>query len=151
MKSDTELIRGNKNTDNNTLEYLMDEVISQEEKIKKIKEKNPAKGPSPREQLRFNANFKPIETLSKEFAYHQFLCINDTLSKMQDIFFERYDWKDPQLVEKFEKKIRFYDASAEKWNDWAYNKYIFNIHPETMGQYIEFLKSDDYIWQLLSR
>ena len=27
---------------------------------------------TPRETLRINANFKPIETLSKEFALHQF-------------------------------------------------------------------------------
>ena len=86
MQSATEPIKDNENSNNNAIDYLIDEVISQEEKIKKIKEKNPEKGPSPREQLRFNANFKPIVTLSKVFAYHQFLCINDTLSKMQGIF-----------------------------------------------------------------
>ena len=31
------------------------------------------------------------------------------------------------------------------------NKMIFNMHPETTGQYVEMMKQDDYVWQLLSR
>ena len=106
---------------------------------------------TPREQLRFNPNFKPIETLTIEFAFHQFLCINDSLSKMEGPLFQPIDWKDPKIIEKLEKKIKMYDARAETWNEWVFNKFIFNIHPETMGMYVQFLKADDYIWQLLNR
>jgi hypothetical protein len=106
---------------------------------------------TPREQLRFNPNFKPIETLSIEFAFHQFLCINDSLSKLEGPLFEPIDWKDPKIIEKLEEKIKMYNARAETWNEWVFNKFIFNIHPETMGMYVQFLKTDDYIWQLLNR
>ena len=61
------------------------------------------------------------------------------------------DWKDPNLVEKLEKKIKYFEARAENWNDWVMNKIMFNMHMETTGQYVEMMKQDDYVWQLLSR
>ena len=56
-----------------------------------------------------------------------------------------------QILQKKQKKIKYYNAGAENWNDWVEIKSIFGVHPETMGQYVEFLRADDYIWQLLCR
>ena len=141
-----------KNSENKkVIEGLMNDVISQYEKTHKPENESSKKEPSPREQLRFNANFKPIETLTKEFAFYQFLCINNSLKKLEGPLYESLDWKDPNFVEKIEKKIKYYNACAENWNDWVETKSIFGIHPETMGQYVEFLRVDDYIWQLLCR
>ena len=135
-----------------------EEVISDNDEYDKKSNSNfneekteSSKKNTPREQLRINANFKPIETLSKEFALHQFFCINYTLCKIEGPKIEPFEWKDPKLVEKLEEKIKIYDEHAETWNSWIFNKCIFNIHPETMGMYAQFLKTDDYIWQLLSR
>ena len=70
---------------------------------------------------------------------------------MEQGHFYPSDWKDPNLVEKLEKKIKYFEVRAENWNDWVMNKMIFNMHPETTGQYVEMMKQDDYVWQLLSR
>ena len=70
---------------------------------------------------------------------------------MEQGHFYPSDWKDPNLVEKLEKKIKYFEVRAENWNDWVMNKMIFNMHMETTGQYVEMMKQDDYIWQLLSR
>ena len=131
------------------LEKEMDHFISTFSFL--MKDRYSRKNATPREQIRLDANFKPIETLTKEFAFHQFVCINYTILKMEGGHFEPNDWKDPKLVEKLEKKILYYDTRAENWNDWVINKTMFNIHPETTGGYAQFMKRDDYIWQLLSR
>ena len=116
-----------------------------------LKDLDQRKEETPREKVRLNPNFKPIETLTKEFAFHQFVCLDLTILKMEKGHFYPSDWKDPNLVEKLEKKIKYFEARAENWNDWVMNKMIFNMHPETTGQYVEMMKQDDYVWQLLSR
>lgn len=133
----------------NTLDKEMDSFISTFSFL--MKDRYSRKKDTPREIVRFDANFKPIETLTKEFAFHQFVSIDYTILKMEKGHFEPSDWKDPNLVAKLEKKILYYDTRAENWNDWVISKSMFNIHPETMGGYVEFLKNDDYIWQLLTR
>ena len=52
---------------------------------------------------------------------------------------------------KTRKKIKYFEARAENWNDWVMNKIMFNMHMETTGQYVEMMKQDDYVWQFLSR
>jgi len=143
-KVDTE-----KTQNENPLEKEMDHFISTFSFL--MKDRYSRKNNTPREQVRLDANFKPIETLTKEFAFHQFVCINYTILKMEGGHFEPNDWKDPNLVGKLEKKILYYDTRAENLNDWVMNKIMFNMHPETTGGYVNFLKRDDYIWQLLSR
>ena len=133
----------------NFMEKQMDDFISTFSFL--MKDRYTRQKDTPREILRVNANFKPIETLTKEFAFHQFVCINFTILKMEGARFEPSDWKDEKLVEKLEKKILYYDTCAENWNDWVINKTMFNMHPETMGGYVNLMKRDDYIWQLLSR
>ena len=131
------------------LEKEMDHFISTFSFL--MKDRYSRKNATPREQIRLDANFKPIESLTKEFAFHQFVCINCTILKMEGGHFEPNDWKDPKLVEKLEKKIKYFEVRAENWNDWVMNKMMFNMHPETTGQYVEMMKHDDYVWQLLSR
>ena len=116
-----------------------------------LKDLDKRKEETPREKFRFNPNFNPIETLSNEFAFHQFVSIDITILKMEQGHFYPSDWKDPKLVKKLEKKIKYFEARAENWNDWVMNKIMFNMHMETTGQYVEMMKQDDYIWQLLSR
>ena len=69
-----------------------------------LKDLDQRKEETPREKFRLNPNFKPIETLTKEFAFHQFVCIDITILKMEQGHFYPSDWKDPNLVEKLEKK-----------------------------------------------
>ena len=133
----------------NPIEKEMDHFISTFSFL--MKDRYSRKEDTPREKIRLDANFKPIETLTKEFAFHQFVCINYSILKIEGNRFEPSDWKDPKIVEKLEKKILYYDTRAENWNDWVINKLMFNMHPETTGSYAQFLKQDDYIWQLLTR
>ena len=137
------------NENDNPLEKEMDHFISTFSFL--MKDRYSRKEDTPREKVRLDADFKPIETLTKEFAFHQFVSINYTILKMEGDHFEPSDWKDPKLVEKLEKKILYYDTRAENWNDWVINKMMFNMHPETLGGYVKFLKRDDYVWQLLTR
>ena len=116
-----------------------------------LKDLDKRKEITPREKFRLNPNFAPIETLTKEFAFHQFVCLDISILKMEQGHFYPSDWKDPNLVAKLEKKIKYFEARAENWNDWVMNKIMFNMHMETTGQYVEMMKQDDYVWQLLSR
>ena len=116
-----------------------------------LKDLDKRKDITPREKFRLNPNFAPIETLTKEFAFHQFVCLDISILKMEQGHFYPSDWKDPNLVSKLEKKIKYFEARAENWNDWVMNKIMFNMHMETTGQYVEMMKQDDYVWQLLSR
>ena len=116
-----------------------------------LKDLDKRKDITPREKFRLNPNFAPIETLTKEFAFHQFVCLDISILKMEQGHFYPSDWKDPNLVAKLEKKIKYFEARAENWNDWVMNKIMFNMHMETTGQYVEMMKQDDYVWQFLSR
>ena len=52
-----------------------------------LKDLDQRKEETPREKFRLNPNFKPIETLTKEFAFHQFVCLDLTILKLRkDIF-----------------------------------------------------------------
>ena len=109
---------------------------------------------SPREIIRFDAQFdQPVEEMSKEKAYYQFLSINSYYDKYKNqIFPEGYfNWKDPNLVSKLESQIIKYNHNAELMSEHIKAKAVDDIHPETMGMNVEILKHEDYIWQLLNR
>ena len=109
---------------------------------------------SAREIVRFNPKFeKPVEEMDKETAYLQFLYINSYYDKYKNkIFPEGYfNWKDPNLVLKLESQIKKYNDNAELMNGFVQSKAMDGFHPETMGTYVEYLKHDDYICQLLNR
>ena len=109
---------------------------------------------TPREIVRFDAQFdQPVEEMSKEKAYYQFLSINSYYDKYKNqIFPEGYfNWKDPNLASKLESEIKNYNDNAEVMSGFVQTKVRTNNHPETMDMYVEIVKHEDYIWQLLNR
>ena len=109
---------------------------------------------TPREIIRFDAQFdQPVEEMSKEKAYYQFLSINSYYDKYKNqIFPEGYfNWKDPNLASKLESEIKNYNDNAEVMSGFVQTKVRTNNHPETMDMYVEIVKHEDYIWQLLNR
>ena len=109
---------------------------------------------SARETVRFNANFEPdIDIMDKEQAYYQFLVINDYYERKTINLFPEgfFSWKDPNLAAKLKSEIKKFNDNAERMNGFVISKAMDDYHPETMSMYIELLKHEDYIWQLLNR
>lgn len=134
-------IEGNKNP--------VSESIKKEEKIASI-ESPEKKNLSPREQLRNNANFVPIEKFDKKAAYYQFLKLNDYLIEKGTIS-EPFIWFDDNIEQKLIDAINKADHEAEVMSDFILGKAMFDMHPETMPLYVESLKWGDYKWQILNR
>ena len=90
--------------------------------------------------------------MDKETAYLQFLNINAYFEKKYNIFPEGYfNWKDPNLASKLESQIKNYNENAEIMNNFIVSKVMDDFHQETLSMFVEILKYDDYIWQLLNR
>jgi len=109
---------------------------------------------SAREIVRFEPKFtQSVEEMDKETAYYQFLSINSYYERLSNKLFPKgfFNWKDPYLVSKLEAQIKQYNDDAEIMNEFVLSKAMDDFHPETMGMYVEILKHDDYIWQLLNR
>ena len=104
--------------------------------------------------MRFEPKFtQSVEEMDKETAYYQFLSINSYYERLSNKLFPKgfFNWKDPYLVSKLEAQIKQYNDDAEIMNEFVLSKAMDDFHPETMGMYVEILKHDDYIWQLLNR
>ena len=129
------------------------ENIKKEDKNKESiasKESLEKKNLSPREQLRKNANFAPIEKFDKKAAAYQFLKLNDYLIAKGTIS-EPFIWFDDYIEQKLIDAVKKADHEAEVMSDFILGKSMFDMHPETMPQYIEALKWGDYRWQILNR
>ena len=129
------------------------ENIKKEEKYKESIasiESPEKKNLSPREQLRKNANFAPIEKFDKKAAAYQFLKLNDYLIAKGTIS-EPFIWFDDYIEQKLIDAVKKADHEAEVMSDFILGKSMFDMHPETMPMYIEALKWGDYKWQILNR
>lgn len=105
---------------------------------------------SPREQVRINPNFVPIENFDKKAAGYQFLKLNDFLIAKGTIS-EPFIWFDDNIEQKLIDAVKKADHEAEVMSDFILGKSMFDMHPETMPMYIEALKWGDYKWQILNR
>lgn len=147
----------NKNINTSKASNFLSSIENNEKNLDIQKDKNTNSKDrilSAREIVRFNPKFEqPIEEMDKETAYLQFLYINSYYDKNKNkIFPEGYfNWKDPNLVSKLESEIKKYNDNAELMNGLVQSKAMHGFHPETMGIYVEYLKHDDYIYQLLNR
>ena len=150
-KNQTKIIQENNqgNSNNKNPQFPLEKIIINEE-IDKYKNKKL----SAREIVRFEPKFtQSIEEMDKETAYYQFLSINSYYERIPNKLFPKgfFNWKDPNLVSKLEAQIKQYNDDAEIMNEFVLSKAMDDFHPETMGIYVEILKHDDYIWQLLNR
>jgi hypothetical protein len=148
-KNETNIIQENNQGNSNNInpQFPLEKIIINEE-IDKYKNKKL----SAREIVRFEPKFtQSIEEMDKETAYYQFLSINSYYERMPNKLFPKgfFNWKDPNLVSKLEAQIKQYNDDAEIMNEFVLSKAMDDFHPETMGIYVEILKHDDYIWQLL--
>jgi hypothetical protein len=144
-----ENVKLNKNQTKIIPQFPLEKIINNEE-IDKYKNKKL----SAREIVRFEPKFtQSIEEMDKETAYYQFLSINSYYERMPNKLFPKgfFNWKDPNLVSRLEAQIKQYNDDAEIMNEFVLSKAMDDFHPETMGIYVEILKHDDYIWQLLNR
>jgi hypothetical protein len=150
-KNETNIIQENNQGNSNNInpQFPLEKIIINEE-IDKYKNKKL----SAREIVRFEPKFtQSIEEMDKETAYYQFLTINSYYERIPNKLFPKgfFNWKDPNLVSKLEAQIKQYNDDAEIMNEFVLSKAMDDFHPETMGIYVEILKHDDYIWQLLNR
>jgi hypothetical protein len=150
-KNETNIIQENNQGNSNNInpQFPLEKIIINEE-IDKYKNKKL----SAREIVRFEPKFtQSIEEMDKETAYYQFLSINSYYERIPNKLFPKgfFNWKDPNLVSKLEAQIKQYNDDAEIMNEFVLSKAMDDFHPETMGIYVEILKHDDYIWQLLNR
>jgi surface protein len=148
-KNETNIIQENNEGNSNNInpQFPLEKIIINEE-IDKYKNKKL----SAREIVRFEPKFtQSIEEMDKETAYYQFLSINSYYERIPNKLFPKgfFNWKDPNLVSKLEAQIKQYNDDAELMNEFVLSKAMDDFHPETMGIYVEILKHDDYIWQLL--
>jgi len=126
------------------------ESIKKEEKNEQNPNSGEKKNLSPREQLRKNANFVPIEKFDKRAAYFQFLKLNDYLVQKETIS-EPFFWLDENIEQKLIEAVKKADHEAEVMSDFILGKSMYDEHPETMPMYIESLQWGDYKWQILNR
>jgi hypothetical protein len=150
-KNETNIIQENNQGNSNNInpQFPLEKIIINEE-IDKYKNKKL----SAREIVRFEPKFtQSIEEMDKETAYYQFLTINSYYERIPNKLFPKgfFNWKDPNLVSKLEAQVKQYNDDAELMNEFVLSKAMDDFHPETMGIYVEILKHDDYIWQLLNR
>ena len=103
-----------------------------------------------REQLRKDDKFVPIEQMTKEEVYLQFLSFNDYLLEKKS-FTEPFKWNDENVENKLIEAIKKADNEAQLMSDFVELKKMLDIHPETMQIFIETLQWGDYKWQLLKR
>ena len=103
-----------------------------------------------REQLRKDDKFVPIEQMTKEEVYLQFLSFNDYLLEKKS-FTEPFKWNDENVENKLIEAIKKADNEAQLMSDFVELKKILAIHPETMQMFIDTLQWGDYKWQLLKR
>jgi hypothetical protein len=148
-KNETNIIQENNQGNSNNInpQFPLEKIIINEE-IDKYKNKKL----SAREIVRFEPKFtQSIEEMDKETAYYQFLTINSYYERIPNKLFPKgfFNWKDPNLVSKLEAQVKQYNDDAELMNEFVLSKAMDDFHPETMGIYVEILKHDDYIWQLL--
>jgi hypothetical protein len=150
-KNETNIIQENNQGNSNNInpQFPLEKIINNED-IDKYKNKKL----SAREIVRFEPKFtQSIEEMDKETAYYQFLFINSYYERIPNKLFPKgfFNWKDPNLVSKLEAQVKQYNDDAELMNEFVLSKAMDDFHPETMGIYVEILKHDDYIWQLLNR
>ena len=103
-----------------------------------------------REQLRKDDKFVPIEQMTKEEVYLQFLSFNDYLLEKKS-FTEPFKWNDENVENKLIEAIKKADSEAQLMSDFVELKKMLDIHPETMQMFIDTLQWGDYKWQLLKR
>ena len=141
-QSSEQILEENKNS--------VPESIKKEEKNEEVIKSPEKKNLSPREQLRQDPHFVPIEKFDKKAAYYQFLKLNDYLIGKKSIS-EPFIWFDDNIEQKLIDAVKKADHEAEVMSDFILGKSMFDMHPETMPMYVDALKWGDYKWQLLKR